>query len=259
MNKLFPLVLASLVINCIASYAGTKKTLAIPEKPHNVKINLSAIAFRSISPQYEFSFHKNFSVAVAGRVMIPYTINPGSFIDESTARGTQVGKFNLTGFAITPEIRFYPGKKEENQAPHGFYLAPYFRYASYSIGTKLTLPDDTTVNFVGGDLDTKFNFSGMAGGLMMGAQWVFKNNLTFDWWIVGLHYGQSTFKATAQGELIKQASAAGQFEGSIEEITNNSPFPLQAIATIGVDNIQSRITGLPFAGLRAGFCLGYRF
>ena len=41
-----------------------------------------------------------------------------------------VNDAKLSNYSVTPEIRFYVGKKGYGQ---GFYIGPYYRYASFEV------------------------------------------------------------------------------------------------------------------------------
>jgi hypothetical protein len=243
-------------------HAGTKSLMAMPDHPHNVKLNLFAVGMRNLSLQYEFAFHKNLSVALGGRVMLPYNFDLGKQLqsDDVSSTGAELGKFKFTGYAITPEFRFYPGKKVEHQAPHGFYIAPYARISNFAINTSITIPSDTAVGFVGGPVDTEISYGGFGGGLMFGAQWILKNRISIDWWIAGLHYGSSKLKITATGDLIAQTGGATEVKGSLDELVEGDlPFNATSNVLIGGNSVSGNVNGIPFGGFRCGLCIGYNF
>jgi len=68
----------------------------------------------------------------------------------------------FSGFAITPEFRYY--LSEEKAAPNGAFIAPFFRYQSF------TLEDQENI--------ASANFTGIGGGLLIGIQRVFKETIS---------------------------------------------------------------------------------
>ncbi len=251
-----------LLTNAFNVNASTKKSRSEIERPHNVKLNLFALPLRNFSFQYEYAFHKNMSTALGARFMLPYSSNISNQLNSNDTYGAKLGKLKFTGYAITPEFRFYPGKKSEHQAPHGFYLAPYLRYSNFIINTTVTIPSDPIIGFVGEPVDTKISYSGIAGGLMFGAQWVFKNRLSLDWWITGAHYGNAKVKVTTEGDLITQVGGATQVKASLEDLVDGGDLPFKnAKSDVKIDNrtVGGSITGIPFSGFRCGLCLGYTF
>lgn len=243
------------------SFAGTKKINAGDQKAQVAKLNLFALVARNFSVQYEYAFHKNMSGALGLRWMLPYSADLAKFLGaDGSGTGATLGKLKFTGYAITPEFRFYPGKKVEHQAPHGFYIAPYARYGSFSMNTSITIPSDTAANFVGGPIDAKITYSGFGGGLMFGAQWVFKNHISLDWWILGLHYGSSNVKITAEGDLLAQTGGTTEVKGSLDDLVSNDlPFNATSNITVGARQVSGKVSGIPFTGMRCGLSLGYNF
>jgi hypothetical protein len=76
--------------------------------------------------------------------------------------GASVLEAGFKGFAITPEFRYY--LSEEKTAPNGVFIAPFFRYQSFS------LDEESTTNTA--------TLTGIGGGLLIGVQRVFKETIT---------------------------------------------------------------------------------
>lgn len=104
-----------------------------------VKLNLFGLGATAIPLQYERALSKNMSVALG------VTFVPSRSLPAQLDLGSELTNPQFKGIAITPEFRFYPGKKEKHQAPHGFYLAPYLRYASYTFGSPFSFTTSDTV------------------------------------------------------------------------------------------------------------------
>lgn len=97
-----------------------------------------------------------------------------------------VGDTDFKGWAFTPEYRFYLG---ETAAPHGFYVAPYLRYQSFT----LTDEDSYEMEY------SKAEMTGFGGGLLVGRQWLFKERVTFDLFI-GPSYTKADMKVKSGDE-----------------------------------------------------------
>lgn len=253
MKQLFfaVLILVCSVTTGFAQRSGGKKS---PSTPFNFKVNLSALFLRNVSVQGEFAFHKNFSVCLGGRWMFPYSL--------TTVLGDQVSQLQspqITGYAITPEFRFYPGKKEKHQAPYGFYLAPYVRYTNFNISAAVPLEPDPAAFFPGGNADLNLNYTGWAGGMMMGSQWVI-NHFTIDWWIMGMHLGKGSFAGTASSPLFGNFPEANdELKDEIQNALSDLPFDTQTTVSVINNTAEVKVTGLPFGGFRGGLCLGFAF
>lgn len=232
----------------------TKKVTAAPEHPLNVKLNIMALGFRNISLFGEYAFHKNMSGQLGLRYMIPYS--PGRLQDAASF----AKDISLGGWAITPEFRFYPGKKEEHQAPHGFYIGLYGRYSVFNLKAVTDLSDFGTIP-VGEDpiVDQKVSLSQIGGGLMIGTQWSIKR-FTIDWFILGGGMGLSTLKYTISNPILKDPEIGNNLtsefsDGQIGDIFNVEYDQKAGEVTASVSQALPSIRSFIFGGL----CLGYRF
>ncbi|MES2764099.1 MAG: DUF3575 domain-containing protein [Bacteroidota bacterium] len=235
---------------------------ATASSPKNIiKLNLTQLALTNISLQYERAFHKNLSAALGFSYLIPRAIPSQIFEPSENGSGYQLPKFG--GWAVTPEIRFYPGKKVKHKAPHGFYMAPYFRYSRYSL--KSDYVDVDSVSGQRNNYEVKASYSGFTAGLMLGSQWLIGKHFSIDWWIVGGGYGKAKFKIHAEStdpgfylspqdqEELKQdmkentneLGSFGDGEVTVETTTNSA---------------TTTVTGLPMISLRGfGLTLGFSF
>src|SRR5436190_20248000 len=94
-----------------------------------VKMNLTSLAFLNFSFQGEHVLNDNSSISL-GISFLPSFGLPSSF-NKSDGTTNSLADLAVSGFAITPEYRYYFSGK----APQGFYVAPYVRYSKYTIGT----------------------------------------------------------------------------------------------------------------------------
>jgi hypothetical protein len=143
----------------------------VEEQPRAViKMNISQLGLKNLSFQGEYGFHKNMSVGLGFNFMLKRKL-PGFFSEEDpTGEGLRNTAFK--GWAVTPEFRFYPGRKEEHVAPHGFYLGLYYRHSKHS------LTSGYTENFTNGktySYDMELSYIANTAGLMIGSQWISVN------------------------------------------------------------------------------------
>lgn len=225
-----------------------------------IKANLTQLLNKTISVQAEYGFHKNMSVALGGTIMIPSSV-PNVFVSEFKIDNA-IPQFN--GFTVTPEFRYYPGKKVLHKAPHGFYIAPYMRYAKYGVESSITDENDLQVN-----LETTIR--GTTYGVMLGNQWLIGDHFTIDWWIVGGGYGNSTFDVsgtTASGVSLtsqQQDYFADEIESTLTTVLDDIPSAIKGNAkvsetTVSNNSIASGIENLQMISLRGlGFSIGFRF
>ena len=90
-----------------------------------IKFNITSALIKNYSLQYERVLSRSVSATVSFRIMpesgIPYTDNIFKWFDITDPEAQNVIENAIIGnFAITPEIRFYTGKKRYG---NGFYFA----------------------------------------------------------------------------------------------------------------------------------------
>jgi hypothetical protein len=215
---------------------------------NEIKVNLFAFAFKSVSIQYERQISRKTTVEVTFRTMpkstLPFkNIFKNAISDTSTSN--QLDNFKTGNLAIMPSIRFYVGHKG---AYHGFYIAPFVAYTHYtgSLPYKYYDGDYKTIP-LSGSMNT------FTGGFMLGAQWNLSKSVYLDWWILGPHYGIS--KGSASG---KQSLSLTEQDALKYELDNlNIPFT-KTTNMVDANGATVYFSG-PWAGIRSGLSLGIRF
>jgi len=215
---------------------------------NEIKVNLFAFALKSISLEYEREISKKTTVALTFRVMPKSTLpfkNSFKNAISDTATANQLDNFKTANVALMPSIRFYLGHRG---AYHGFYIAPFFTYAHYTA--------DLPYKYYDGDYKTiplSGSMNSFTGGFMLGAQWNLSKSICLDWWIFGPHYGVS--KGSASGK--KSLSPTEQ--DALKYNLDNLSIPLtKTTNTVDANGATVDFSG-PWAGIRAGLCLGIRF
>ena len=216
------------------------------EKMNIVKTNVTAYAFRNVNLTYERIINQKFSVAIGfgsmGKGSVPFS---KSYIKDTELSNVEV---SLTNFTIEPRI--YLGRGYG----HGFYLAPYYRYSSFNADNIVL-----TGNYGMGDVPLKISgkASGNSAGLMVGAQWFLgkSDNWVLDFWMAGGHYGKGNgdFRGTSNRTL----SPAEQQELKKKIDGLDIPF-VKYTSTTDANGANILVDG-PWAGVRSGLSVGYRF
>lgn len=249
---------AALILSCGAAMAQAAAD-ALPA--NNIKLNLLGLAATNISLQYERALNPKTSVALGLGFMPKHTLPftgyvKDAFLEEGSAsKDTRdavndfLDRAQINGFSITPEFRYYLGKKPQN----GFYLAPFIRYSSYSLNWDYVFVDSDKGKAYPGVLSGKMNLFG--GGLMVGAQWYVKN-FSIDWWIIGASYNRYKVNLDVDVDLSNlDAEDREELYGNIRDVTVKGKYFDAEIRDNGVTAKGS--VGLP--ALRTGLCIGYRF
>ena len=241
-KKIYLILLCSLFFTTV--FAQDKPDAsAKPEHKNILKINLSSIVLTNIYLQDEFTLNSHSSIAL-GISYLPTRSLPSAITDNTP----EIKDLEFTAFSITPEYRYYFTGK----SPKGFYIAPYFRYSSFTTNAfrYIITKDDgekDTIMFNGASY--KLN----AVGLMFGKQWKLSNHFALDLWIVGVGYGSGTLEASGTGHFSQ--SDQDSFNQSVADIS--LPLgDLKASMTSTTASIKYTTTLSTRGG---GFCLGYIF
>ncbi len=232
----------------------TKKTNSKTQQKNFVKINLTAIALKNYSIQYERVVNRKISFAISFRTMpattIPFKTNILKIVGDDIDTRKAIETFELSNFAITPEVRFYLSKKGYGR---GFYIAPFYRYASFNTN-QLIFTYKNSFN-VENDIKLSGKLTANTGGFMFGAQWPLGKYVCLDWWIFGPHYGSGTgnFTGTSNQALtqVEQNDLRQQLEDLDIPLTNKTVY-------VNANGASLKLDG-PWGGLRAGLSLGIKF
>jgi hypothetical protein len=217
-------------------------------KRHFFKVNLAGL---SLNGQYEWAFAKRFSI-VAGYRSLPQGKMPfRKFIPTTDVNMREsLDKLTFSSSSITPEIRLYTGKKGYGR---GFYLAPFYRKAEYNakgLGIEYVKDngDRGTMNMTG-------TIKGETFGLMLGAQWTLGKLFCLDWQILGPHIGKSTGGLYGQSTIPLSITEQADMRQSLESI--DIPFINESVSVDATKSVLE-MKG-PWAGIRTGISLGFRF
>ena len=214
-----------------------------------VKLNLLAFTFKSITVQYEREITRKTTVGLTLRAMpnssLPFRSSIKKLINDPNTE-SQVDNFKTSNFAFMPEIRFYLGRKG---AYHGFYIAPFFSYAHYTGNLPYTYTDsgvNKTIPLSGGN-------NTITGGLMFGAQWQLGKSFYLDWWMLGPHYGSSN------GSISGKKSLSSSEQYALKSALDGISIPLLTTTNSVDANGATVYFKGPWAGVRSGLCIGFRF
>ncbi len=219
-----------------------------------IKVNLTSLPLKQYALQYERVLSRKFSFALGVRVMPESTLPFKQAIldavgDDPDTRDV-LETFQMSNLAITPEFRFYLSKRGYGR---GFYLAPFYRYASYKTSQLEFDYDDggggtETINMTG-------KLTSHTGGLLLGAQWPLGKRLVLDWWILGPHYGTGNGLFNGISSQTMTPAEQDDLRTELEDLD----IPLTNKKVVVTANGASLELDGPWGGIRAGFSLGIRF
>lgn len=214
-----------------------------------IKINVPALVFKNISVQYERQIGRRFTAAATARFMpkskLPFRSTISDLADDA-ALDRQLANTEVSNMAIMPELRWYVGK---HGAFRGFYLGAFANIGKFDADLRYEYDDAGTTKFIplAGGVNT------ITGGLMLGAQWKLNKMLYLDWWILGPNYG------TSKGDLTGRQNLTASEQQSLRNELADLDIPLTDF-TYRVDGNGATIDFKgPWAGVRAGICIGINF
>ena len=244
------LALALLTFSAFAQTGNDEADFA----KNKVKLNLFALPLKNFSLQYERGLTENMSVCLGLRLQpkggLPFRSSiSNAFDEEDTTAQDLIDNVKASSWGITPEFRYYFGKKPLS----GFYLAPYVRVGGNSLEWTYSFRmDDGNMKRV--DFNGKIN--SVYAGLLLGAQWHVAESFVIDWWIAGPSYGSMNIKLEANTDM---TDLSADDRRDLEESLDGIGYGGHELETDINDN-GVRVKGkLPMFGLRTGLCIGYTF
>ena len=243
-------------------------SFAQEERRALVKLNLSAAVVGTATLQYERVLNKHFSFTLGAgyrpKNLFPYAKKLEKYVDFADGKIDYISFDNVKKneskigmFHVTPELRFYFGKKE---APIGMYLSVFGKYNDFHGDIPVFVDTDYKELPVRLELPVDTKIKTTSVGLMIGRQFRLGNRLTFDWYIIGGHFG----RVTVHGESNQNLDG---FDDDFRTRLRNKILTTFKINEdylgLVVDNQGVRIDNvrqLNYLNLRGfGFNLGYRF
>jgi hypothetical protein len=235
----------------------TANYYTIEDKPSKnfVKVSLTTLAFKDFSLQYERVLSKSISAAVSFSIMpernipsVDMVINTANFEDPEAE--DVLRNLLISSYTVTPEIRFYLGKKKYST---GFYLSLFYRYGHYEL-SNLAIPytndldEDITINTAG-------TITSHTGGFLMGYQWALGKHMCLDWQMFGPHFGVSS--GDFLGVPSSPLSAIDQADIEDEFMKVDSQLIEQTVDATA-DEVKMLYNG-PWGGIRFALAIGVKF
>jgi len=248
----FKLLITGFIILVSSSALNAQAVDTVNSKINIIKINVPALFLKNISFQYERKLSRKNSFAIAFRFRpkssMPFQSTIEKIIDQPNVR---VDLFKVGNFGITPEYRFYLGKKG---SPTGFYIAPFISYNHYQADIPIYYDGDNQQIKTGVFEGSTNSFT---GGFQLGAQWKLNDKFYLDWWIVGPNYGTSKGDFVCTTPLSDDEQANMFFQ--LFKITEGMSPKIIKSFDVTANGASFKVDG-PWGGIRAmGINIGYRF
>ncbi|WP_164122237.1 DUF3575 domain-containing protein [Sphingobacterium sp. xlx-130] len=266
MNKNL-LILATLVLAMLpfTSWSQTEPT-AEPSGNNMVKFNVLPLLGGKFAFEYERSITDRISAGAAisfrPEKKLPFQSTVQDFVDDEDLNKL-ISDFKSSNFSITPEVRFYLSKRGLFR---GFYMAPYVKYANYKASVPFDF--DVAVEESGTEIFSRTEtiplegtINSFTGGFSLGFNFKLSRQLHLDWRLIGPGYGSANGKAS--GTMVLNPDEQQALRESMEDLkTDLGDLPLGGIKMeydIHENGTDIHIKRSPWAGIRTGLSIGYRF
>ncbi|WP_421945570.1 DUF3575 domain-containing protein [Pedobacter sp.] len=220
-----------------------------------IKLNLLSLPLKNINVEYERGLTQRISAAIGIRYMskgsIPFANSIAELLnDDEDNWNERIKTAKLGNQAITATIRFYMGKGNLK----GIYIAPFGRYARYSAALDYPFEVENGTTSYSQDIYLSGDLTTLTGGILFGSQFNLGKHLSLDWWILGPHYGGSNGSIAGKKPL-----TANEQQALREQLEEIKDLPIvKATYTVDANGAVVDFKG-PWAGVRAGLSLGFRF
>ncbi len=207
-----------------------------------LKANLPSLVFNNLSLSGEYVFNDNNSLSLSAGFHYPKgTLFPAADVKQ--------WRYNLRGYFINPEFRFYVN----HEANHGFYLGPYLRYSHLTSKWNGKISYDS-VNLV--DYTVKLKLTEKGIGLQFGYNFRLSDRLSLDFAFGGLRFSWFDFSGNFTG-LIDEKAILDVI--GIDGLDQNGLFGLGQMLFNFINDKATVHLPFGFVMLRTALSIGYTF
>lgn len=264
-NILLILSLSMLTMIPLASKSQTEPSAESTGK-NMVKFNVLPLLGGKFAFEYERHITDRISagatISLRPERKLPFQSTVQDLVDDEDLNKL-IHEFKSSNFSFSPEVRFYLSKRGLFR---GFYMAPYVKYASYKASVPFDF--DVTVEEAGIPLYTrtetiplKGTITSFTGGFSMGFNFKLSRQFHLDWRLIGPGYGSG--KGKVSGTMALNADEQQALREGMEDLkVDMSDLPLGGIKMeydIRDNGADIHIKRSPWAGIRTGLSIGYRF
>jgi hypothetical protein len=230
------------------------------EANNQVKLNLLPLTGGTFAVEYERALIGGLTAvgmfSYRAESNLPFLSSWKSLVDdEETENILADTKMGATSFAV--EARYYPSKKG---AMRGFYVGPYLKHATYSSFVPLSVefnPGEQTGYEEIEKVDLSGKINALSFGLGIGVQFKLAKNVSLDWRIIGPGYGSSRGTLTGKADRALTPDEQQELRDQLDDI-GEIPFVKIKSSNVDAEGADVKIKG-PWAGIRTGLSIGYRF
>lgn len=245
------IVIAFICLGTVLSSFAQEDSTSVPERRNIIKWNITPMALigpASIVLSYERVLKNGRSFNLGGGILkrAPRTNKYGETIQffEAAKSG---------GFDLNADFRFFFKNRNANPAPDGLYWGPYTSLYHLNFeGASDIFEDGNKVNSVG--IKTDFYMYNL--GVQLGYQFIIKDRLAIDLFLVGPSYSHYNFRAEFDADVALDPDS--EFYQDFEKLLSTVLPGSEAILD-QVDFSTSGRAKVNFIGYRYGVQIGYKF
>lgn len=217
-----------------------------------IKVGASSTIANTIALSYERVLNPELSVALTVSYMLP--TQPGRLLDLDAKDITFDSDRKLSGYFITPEVKWFVEKSDPRPAPRGLYVGGYLRYSDMRFTSSLTAVSNGTDG--SGSIHSSCRIDLIEAGIgpSVGYQFLaIKDRLVIDALFFAPRYSLYTLKVQAdlQGDGQLASDLAQAIEDKLGRGIVNTSIDLSSSGSTTIDRNS--------LGYRFGFKFGYAF
>ncbi len=195
------IITASIILMLLFPMLVGGQDSIVPDYRNIVKVNIAALLVSNVSLLYERKLNEHWSLLTGAGYRwggsVPKAFGLGEVIVSSNTSG-------ITGFSITPEIRYYFNFCECGGSPSGLYAGLYGRYTKFYGDLAFSVWDGSEYYQA---LVTS-NLREFGGGLQLGYQFIFKERWTVDFMFAGPRLSSYKLKADLESDDLEELVSA---------------------------------------------------
>jgi hypothetical protein len=216
--------------------------------PNIIKINSLAIAFSNASLIYE----RALAPRVAVNIGVGYKYAGGlPRLFESDDNTMQLQINNITGYSVTPELRYYL-KTCDSRLLDGFYGGIYFRYTRFTSNAKFDyFPAEHDPQYYKADAF----LSEVGGGITLGYQLLLWERLSIDFLFFGPRY--SFYNIGYEFDSGVSQEFLDELSGKLNEVIDR--FGIDYTVELKQEGENNASNSFGFGNVRFGISIGFAF
>lgn len=192
---------------------------------------------------------------------VPFRSVVESFVDDEDLEDL-VNDLKSSNVSFTPEVRFYMANRG---AFRGLYVAPFLKYTSY--GASLPYDYHVDVQYEGEEIYSRTetipldaSLSSFTAGVSLGIHYQLSKDFYLDWRIIGPGFGFAT--GDVSGSTTLNAEEQQALRESLDDLKtdlNDLPLSIKIDYEVRPDGASMDVKNSPWANIRSGLSVGYRF